>query len=67
MRRFKVGDKVTAFLDSTFSGTIVSISSRSSTQWISEGTSSIEFFVDVKFKTGQVRTIKMSELMHDDL
>ena len=66
-RRFKIGDKVKAFLDSKIAGTIIDIQSRQSTQWLAEGTASIEFYVDVKLKDGSIYKIKMSELMHDDL
>ena len=67
MRRFKVGDKVKAFLDSRISGTIVQIHQVQATQWLAEGTSSIEFLVDVKLSSGKIHRIKMSELMHDDI
>lgn len=66
MRRFKVGDKVKAFLDSRIAGTIVNIRQVQATQWLAEGTASIEFLVDVKPVDGRILTIKMSELMHDD-
>lgn len=64
---FRVGDKVKAFLDSRIAGTIVAIHQVQATQWLAEGTASIEFFVDVKLNNGKIHKIKMSELMHDDL
>lgn len=67
MRMFKIGDKVRAFLDSRISGTIVEIRQVQATQWLAEGTASIEFLVDVKIASGQIIKIKMSELMHDDI
>lgn len=66
MRRFKPGDKVKAFLDANFAGVLVSITERPSSQWIAEGTSSVEFYANVQLKNGVVKTIKLSELMHDD-
>ena len=67
MRMFKVGDKVKAFLDSRISGTIAQIHQVQATQWLAEGTASIEFLVDVKLPNGKIHRIKMSELMHDDI
>jgi hypothetical protein len=67
MRRFKVGDKVKAFLDSRIAGTIIEIHQVQATQWLAEGTASVEFLVDVKLQNGGIRRIKMSELMHDDI
>lgn len=64
---FKVGDKVKAFLDARIAGTIVQIHQVQATQWLAEGTASIEFLVDVKLSDGNIRRIKMSELMHDDI
>ena len=66
MRRFKAGDKVRAFLDANFAGVIVSITDRPAKQWLAEGTASIEFYANVQLKNGTVKTIKLSELMHDD-
>lgn len=66
-RMFKVGDKVRAFLDSRIAGTIVAIHQVQATQWLAEGTASIEFLVEVKLSNGVITKIKMSELMHDDL
>lgn len=66
MRRFKIGDKVKAFLDARIAGTIAEIHQMQATQWLAEGTASIEFLVDVRLKDGSLRRIKMSELMHDD-
>lgn len=67
MRRFKIGDKVRAFLDARIAGTIVEIHQVQATQWLAEGTASIEFYVDVKITNGQIKRVKMSELMHDDI
>lgn len=66
MRRFKPGDKVRAFLDANFAGVIVSITEKPTLQWIAEGTSSVEFYANVQMKNGIIKTIKFSELMHDD-
>jgi hypothetical protein len=66
MRRFKAGDRVKAFLDSRIAGTIVDIRQMQATQWLAEGTASVEFLVDVKLADGRVLAVKMSELMHDD-
>lgn len=66
MRRFKIGDKVRAFLDANFAGEIVGIREVPTTKWMAEGTSSVEFLVSVKLNDGTVKNIKMSELMHDD-
>jgi len=66
MRRFKPGDKVRAFLDANFAGVIVSITEKPTFQWIAEGTSSVEFYANVQMKNGIIKTIKFSELMHDD-
>lgn len=66
MRRFKQGDKVTAFLDAKFVGTIVEIQSQPSTQWLAEGVASVEFYAIVKLLNGQNKRIKLSELMHID-
>lgn len=66
MRRFKVGDKVRAFLDAKISGVIVNITQAQATQWLAEGTASVEFFAEIKLKDGSIRKIKMSELMHED-
>jgi len=66
MRRFKSGDKVRAFLDSSFAGNIVDIKDRPSSQWLAEGTASIEFIATVRMRDGSIRNIKLSELMHDD-
>lgn len=68
MRMFKVGDKVVAFLDSRIAGHIAQIHQVPSSQWLAEGTASVEFLVDVKIAaSGKIHRIKMSELMHDDL
>lgn len=67
MRRFKVGDKVKAFLDSRIAGHIVQIHQVQATQWLAEGTASVEFFVDVKLANEKIVKIKMSELAHDDI
>lgn len=67
MRRFKVGDKVKAFLDARIAGIIVEIHQVPATQWIAEGTASVEFYVDVRVANGQIKRVKMSELMHDDI
>jgi hypothetical protein len=67
MRRFKIGDKVRAFLDAKIAGHIVQIHQVQATQWLAEGTASIEFLVDVKLADGKIRRVKMSELMHDDI
>jgi len=66
MRRFKVGDKVKAFLDANIAGTIEQIHQVQATQWLAEGTASVQFLVDVRLKSGKICRIKMSELMHDD-
>jgi hypothetical protein len=66
MRRFKLGDKVKAFLDANIAGTIVQIHQVQANQWLAEGTTSVEFLVDVQLKDGRIRRIKMSELHHDD-
>lgn len=66
MRRFKPGDKVKAFLDANFAGVIVSIVDKPSTLWIAEGTASVEFYANVQLKNGLIKTIKLSELMHDE-
>jgi hypothetical protein len=66
MRRFKAGDKVKAFLDARIAGTIVDIRHVQATQWLAEGTASVEFLVDVKLGDGRILSVKMSELMHDD-
>ena len=65
-RRFKAGDKVKAFLDANFAGIIVNVQERGTSQWLAEGTSSIEFYAIVQMKDGTLRNIKLSELMHDD-
>lgn len=67
MRRFKIGDKVKAFLDSRIAGTIAEIQQVQATQWLAEGTASVEFLVSVRLQSGQIVKVKMSELMHDDL
>lgn len=67
MRRFKVGDKVKAFLDARIAGTIVQIHQVTATQWLAEGTASVEFYVDVRTTSGQIKRVKMSELDHDDI
>lgn len=66
MRRFKVGDRVRAFLDAKISGVIVNITQIQATQWIAEGTASVEFLAEIKLNDGSIRKIKMSELMHED-
>lgn len=66
MRRFKPGDKVRAFLDANFAGVIVNITERPTSQWIAEGTASVEFYASVRLRDGVIKNIKLSELMHDD-
>jgi hypothetical protein len=66
-RRFKIGDKVRMFLDASVAGKIVDIRTKPALHWISEGTSSIEFLVDVMLSNGSVKTVKMSDLYHDDI
>jgi hypothetical protein len=57
---------VKAFQDARIIGTIVQIHQVQATQWLAEGTASVEFLVDVLLKDGTIRRIKMSELHHDD-
>lgn len=67
MRRIKIGDRVKAFLDANIAGEVVNIVSRPVSHWMVGGTSSVEFWVDVRLANGTVRNIKLSELTHDDL
>ena len=66
MRRFKVGDKVKAFLDANIAGIILQIHQIHANQWLAEGTVSVEFLVDVMLENGKICRVKMSELFHDD-
>ena len=66
-RMFRPGDKVKAFLDANFAGILVSIKQVQATQWIAEGTASVEFVASVQMKDGTIRNIRLSELMHDDI